>query len=97
PGHVCSGYGQCLAATDGGTEGGPGPSVDPACPRNEALLDSLNAMNRPCPFGSYCDHVQERCHADCRSDAQCAGFNSPGHTFVCGCLGKCAEVAAPRV
>src|SRR6185369_11155947 len=60
PGHVCSGYGQCLAATDGGTgEGGPGPSVDPACPRNEALLDSLNAMNRPCqfddicPFGSY--------------------------------------------
>src|SRR3954469_20866583 len=22
-------------------------------------------------------------------------MNTPGHTFVCGCLGKCAEVAVP--
>jgi hypothetical protein len=52
PGHVCSGYGQCLAGVDGGTtgDGGPGPSVDPACPRNGALLDSLRVMRRSCQF-----------------------------------------------
>jgi len=104
PGHFCSGYGQCLAGSaDGGTGDGPGPNTDPACPRNEGLLDSLEVMNRACqfddqcPFGSYCDHVKGRCFAACRSDAQCTSMNSPGHTFVCGCLGKCAEVGSPRV
>lgn len=106
PGHFCSGYGQCLAGSaDGGVgDGGIGPNTDPSCPRSEALLDSLEVMNRSCqfddqcPMGSHCDHVKERCYAACRSDAYCAAmYNSPGHTFVCGCLGKCAEVAVPRV
>jgi len=104
PGHFCSGYGQCLAGSaDGGAGDGPGPNTDPSCPRNEALLDSLHVMRRSCefddicPFGSFCDHVQESCDWQCRTDTQCAGMNTPGHTFVCGCLGKCVEVAAPRV
>jgi hypothetical protein len=104
PGYTCSGYGQCLNATTGGSgaDGGTTSSTDPACPRNAALLDSLTTAPRSCqfddgcPYGSFCNHVKETCDFTCRADSDCAAMSTPGHTFVCGCLGQCAEVAAPR-
>ena len=101
PGYTCSGFGQCQGATSG-PDGGPPPTTDPSCPKNAALLDSLLTMNRSCqfddicPYGSYCNHATEICTADCRTDSNCASMNSAGHTFVCSCLGQCAEVSAPR-
>ena len=104
PGFTCSGFGQCVRATDGGAgDGGSSTSADPSCPRDPALLSSLSTMQRPCQFddmcpqGSFCNQVKGVCDVSCQTDSACASMNSPGHTFVCSCLGKCAEVAAPRV
>jgi hypothetical protein len=101
PGYSCSPFGQCLkAGADGGAS--DAASVDPSCPRNTTLLDGLKAMNRSCqfddgcPFGSFCNHAKEVCDFDCRTDGDCASLNTAGQTFVCGCLGQCVAVAAPR-
>src|SRR4029079_9764040 len=104
PGYKCSGYGQCLAAVDGGTaDGSPPPPTDPSCPSALTLLNSLASMQRPCQFddmcpqGSFCNHVKEVCDVSCKMDSECTSMKMPGHTFVYSCLGNCAEVAAPRV
>ena len=103
PGYVCSPFGQCLRPTDGGATDGAALALDPSCPRNTTLLDSIKTAPRACPFddtcpfGSFCNHVTEVCDWSCKVDTDCAGMNSPGHTFVCGCLGQCAEVAAPQI
>src|SRR5262249_16292356 len=96
PDHVCSDFGQCLAsgaATDGGV------SVNPTCPRNEALLDQISTTPRACgfddecPFGAHCDRAKSACVAECRHDSDCA---SHGADSVCDCLGTCVEPSAPR-
>jgi hypothetical protein len=101
PGYSCSGYGQCLASgPDGGAPGGG--NVDPSCPRNEALLNSITTMRRSCQFddqcpnGSYCHPGNGWCQSDCRADSDCASMNGDGGTFVCSCMGKCEQVAGPR-
>jgi hypothetical protein len=102
PGYVCSPFGQCLKPTDGGTSDGAALALDPSCPRNTALLDSIKTTPRACPFddscpfGSFCNHVTELCDWSCKVDTDCAGMNTPGHTFACGCLGQCVEVAVPQ-
>jgi len=79
-----------------------GAGARPSCPRNTTLLDSIKTTPRACPFddtcpfGSFCNHVTEVCDWSCKVDTDCAGMNTSGHTFVCGCLGQCAEVAVPQ-
>jgi hypothetical protein len=104
PGYICSPFGQCLKpAVDGGSTDGAALALDPSCPRNTTLLDAIKttprscAFDDACPFGSFCNHVKETCDWSCKVDTDCSSMNTTGHTFACGCLGQCVEIAAPRV
>jgi hypothetical protein len=105
-GKTCSQFGQCIGA--GSSDGGV--PANPACPRNEALLDQVVGASGGapdagrhcefddiCPYGSYCDRNSGQCSAQCRTDEQCMATAQPGQTLLCDCLGKCVEPSAPKV
>jgi hypothetical protein len=105
-GKTCSDFGQCLGA--GSNDGGV--PVNPACPRNEALLDQVVGVDGGapaearkcqfddiCPYGSFCDQTTGLCAAKCRTDGQCMSMAQPGQTLLCDCQGQCVEAATPRV
>ncbi len=99
PGYACSPFGQCLKA-GAGSDGGV-TTTDPSCPKNTTLLTSLRTAPRSCdfddacPYGSFCNHLKGTCDYTCSADGDCSSMSTVGHTFVCGCLGQCLEVAAP--